>query len=222
MTKNSELGREKLITLRQEIINNAVAHGENRAAVTAYVNSILTIPTSVPPTKLQVDDAAALAALQQFNIDLQNLRNQQVIIPIHTSGGVPGGTNITGGERVSTKASGGYITGAGTGTSDSIPAMLSNGEFVINAAQTAKHKDLLNAINKGAQGFADGGIVTLTPTPKKSSSSHSSGHSTHASTAASGTTRSTPRSGHTSRPRTRQGTTPRRTCTGHRSPPTSG
>jgi hypothetical protein len=83
---------------------------------------------------------------------------------------------------------GGYITGPGTGTSDSIPAMVSNGEFVINAAQTAKHKDLLNAINKGAQGFADGGIVTLTPTPKKSSSGHSSGHSTHASTAASGTT----------------------------------
>ena len=32
------------------------------------------------------------------------------------------------------KAEGGYIAGAGTGTSDSIPARLSNGEFVVRAS----------------------------------------------------------------------------------------
>jgi phage-related minor tail protein len=44
-------------------------------------------------------------------------------------------------------ASGGYVTGPGTGTSDSIPARLSHGEFVVNAAAAAKHLPLLHAIN---------------------------------------------------------------------------
>jgi hypothetical protein len=50
------------------------------------------------------------------------------------------------------KASGGEITGPGSGTSDSIPAMLSNGEYVVNAKQTAKHRHLLSAINNGVAG----------------------------------------------------------------------
>lgn len=48
-----------------------------------------------------------------------------------------------------TFAEGGYVAGAGTGTSDSIPAYLSNGEFVINAAQTAQWRPMLEAINAG-------------------------------------------------------------------------
>jgi hypothetical protein len=57
-------------------------------------------------------------------------------------------------------ATGGRISGAGTGRSDSIPAMLSNGEYVVNAAATAKHGELLNAINSGGiRGFAAGGLV---------------------------------------------------------------
>jgi hypothetical protein len=54
---------------------------------------------------------------------------------------------------------GGFISGPGSGTSDSIPAMLSNGEFVINAAQTAKYRGLLEDINTSRRGFADGGFV---------------------------------------------------------------
>ncbi|MET3051947.1 phage tail length tape measure family protein [Pseudomonas alkylphenolica] len=42
---------------------------------------------------------------------------------------------------------GGYVSGSGTGTSDSIPARLSNGEFVVNAKATARNRELLEAIN---------------------------------------------------------------------------
>jgi tape measure domain-containing protein len=57
-------------------------------------------------------------------------------------------------------ASGGYISGPGTGTSDSIPAMLSNGEFVVNAQSTKKFGSLLSAINSGqVPRFAEGGMV---------------------------------------------------------------
>jgi hypothetical protein len=42
---------------------------------------------------------------------------------------------------------GGPVTGLGTARSDSIPAMLSNGEFVINARATAQNRELLEKIN---------------------------------------------------------------------------
>lgn len=56
------------------------------------------------------------------------------------------------------KATGGLITGPGTGTSDSIPAMLSNGEYVINAAAVQRlgtaYLDTLNSPH-----YAEGGQV---------------------------------------------------------------
>ncbi|MDA9453060.1 hypothetical protein XI00_01930 [Bradyrhizobium sp. CCBAU 21359] len=58
------------------------------------------------------------------------------------------------------KAEGGYISGPGTGTSDSIPARLSNGEFVVRASSVAKHRAVLEAINSDRiPRFADGGLV---------------------------------------------------------------
>ncbi len=61
-------------------------------------------------------------------------------------------------------ATGGFVSGPGTGTSDSIPAMLSNGEYVINAKATRQFKPLLDSINSGgfkniAKGFATGGLI---------------------------------------------------------------
>lgn len=45
-------------------------------------------------------------------------------------------------------ASGGYVRGAGTGTSDSIPARLSNGESVMTANTTAMFGGLLSSLNQ--------------------------------------------------------------------------
>lgn len=57
-------------------------------------------------------------------------------------------------------AGGGAVRGPGTATSDSIPAMLSDGEFVVNAQATGHNRHLLEAINSGRLGhFADGGAV---------------------------------------------------------------
>jgi hypothetical protein len=56
-------------------------------------------------------------------------------------------------------AHGGDVWGPGTATSDSIPALLSNGEFVVNARAAERFRPLLHAINRGAAGFASGGVV---------------------------------------------------------------
>ncbi|MER9210068.1 tape measure protein [Mesorhizobium sp. M0771] len=55
-------------------------------------------------------------------------------------------------------AGGGHVRGPGTGTSDSVPAMLSDGEFVVRAEQATKHRALLQAINDGSlPALASGG-----------------------------------------------------------------
>jgi hypothetical protein len=69
-----------------------------------------------------------------------------------------------------TAATGGLITGPGTGTSDSIPTMLSNGEFVINAAATAKNRALVEAINSGATISSAASPIMAVPTASKANS----------------------------------------------------
>lgn len=46
-------------------------------------------------------------------------------------------------------AEGGIVRGPGTGTSDSIPALLSAGEFVVSAKQAQQHAHFLTALNSG-------------------------------------------------------------------------
>lgn len=51
-------------------------------------------------------------------------------------------------------ARGGHVNGPGTSTSDSVPAMLSNGEFVVNARATSMFPELLETINNLGNGIA--------------------------------------------------------------------
>jgi hypothetical protein len=76
---------------------------------------------------------------------------------------------FSGGGAVSA-ATGGYISGPGGPTSDSIPAWLSDGEYVVRAsAVRTVGRDFLDALNgasspglrprRRARGYADGGLV---------------------------------------------------------------
>lgn len=58
-------------------------------------------------------------------------------------------------------AGGGYVSGAGTGKSDSIPARLSNGESVITAGATTLFSPLLSALNQ-----LGGGIPIIAANPQ--------------------------------------------------------
>lgn len=59
-------------------------------------------------------------------------------------------------------STGGYVSGSGTGTSDSIPARLSDGEFVVNARATKSNRALLEAINSGERvSTSSGGALNV-------------------------------------------------------------
>ena len=105
-----------------------------------------------------------------FNRNIGALHGKRITIPIKGTFQPPKGFSLhsivgaTGGYVTPTaivhRAQGGPIR-MGTGpTADDVPAMLSRGEYVINAKATAKHRGLVEAINRdGLPGLARGGDV---------------------------------------------------------------
>jgi hypothetical protein len=59
-------------------------------------------------------------------------------------------------------ATGGWVSGPGTGTSDSIPALLSNGEFVVNAKAAKENAAFLENINSGGNTISTDGTTDST------------------------------------------------------------
>jgi tape measure domain-containing protein len=111
-------------------------------------------------------DEESLAAVRSQIEALATQLGQQLVIPVTVSAS---GNDYTQpytlqdpGPAPTGFATGGYISGPGTGTSDSIPALLSNGEYVIRAAAVRKlGKNALDLLNRGIHipRFADGGMV---------------------------------------------------------------
>jgi hypothetical protein len=134
------------------------------ATIDTYVsaNKVLADPTPMPSF---LRFALAAGAI------VRGLSSVKKIIDtkLPTPGGDTGGdstqtTKPMGTINVNAKmAQGGMVNGPGTGTSDSIPAMLSNGEFVVNARSTRLFQPLLAAINGygvNTPAFAAGGLVS--------------------------------------------------------------
>ncbi len=87
---------------------------------------------------------------------------QNVMGPLKEAAGALFASFFAAGGVVQAHADGGYITGPGGPRDDKIPAMLSNGEYVINAAAVSRvGVGLLDSINRGLSvpRFASGGVV---------------------------------------------------------------
>ncbi|WP_019407152.1 hypothetical protein [Stutzerimonas stutzeri] len=111
------------------------------------------------PVSVKMDEAALAAVRAQ----LDELANREIIVKVGAQYDFSQPYTLQDpGPEPQKYATGGYISGPGTGTSDSIPAYLSNGEYVINAAAVRKlgrrHLDMLNS-GIPIPRFADGGMV---------------------------------------------------------------
>ena len=111
------------------------------------------------PVSVKMDDAA----LAQVQAALDALAKREIIVKVGAQYDFDNEYTLQDpGPEPQKYATGGYISGPGTGTSDSIPALLSNGEYVIRAAAVRKlGKNALDLLNRGIPipRFADGGIV---------------------------------------------------------------
>lgn len=102
-------------------------------------------------TYVSAETAAAQSALQQVGYWLGTLQNKTLYVTTVMQT-VQGSVNIA-------RALGGSVRGPGTDTSDSIPALLSDGEFVMRAAAVRKYGlGKMHAMN--AMRLAVGGLAT--------------------------------------------------------------
>jgi TP901 family phage tail tape measure protein len=123
----------------------------------------ITLRTQVEQSAIDAADAvrrltAALTALPGNKRVV--VRYDEVLGTTVQRGAFPG--------RTIERASGGYVSGPGTSTSDSIPALLSNGEYVLRASAVARlGVPTLDRLNRYASGglvrrYAVGGAVSPT------------------------------------------------------------
>lgn len=107
-------------------------------------------PKLAAPIKYLINNVINAGVVPAMNSVVSKLGGSAVLTPVSAAG----------------FATGGYVSGPGTGTSDSIPARLSNGEFVMRAAAVSRYgAGYLNAMNSGkavgTQARAGGGVVGL-------------------------------------------------------------
>jgi len=126
---------------------------------------------SVPPSKrteVRAEVAAAQANLNAVLRSLNALQSRTLTVTTvnrKVEESVKAGAS-RGAAGAAYKAAGGPVYGAGTATSDSIPAYLSNGEYVIRAASVQKYgRHTFDRLNAGM--FASGGFVSRETTDAK-------------------------------------------------------
>jgi hypothetical protein len=146
-----------LIANVKQLENTAVSAGLSKDAVHKLVAQMKLTPKDIRST-FKSNAGTVLGEVATIQARLRQMTEQQYKVNIEAvvSGGY---ANLGSGIRA--KATGGPITGPGTGTSDSILARVSNGEYIVRASQAAKHRQVLDAINYGAPGFASGGQISL-------------------------------------------------------------
>lgn len=144
----------KLQEQRDDLVKAGEAAGISAGEVDNYINYLTTLPSEVVTT-MQANTAQAVADIEYAT------RNRTLWVTLEERGW---GANSRVGSAGARWATGGSIWGPGTGTSDSILARLSNGEFVVRAAVAAKYRGLLSYLNQMGSlpqmpGFASGGTV---------------------------------------------------------------
>lgn len=141
-------GRVGTVTIKA---NTDQARGSVQAFLDSYLGSVIRIPVVAAPQKgappLPFPHTGGLVG-SRFPGGLKKF----------ASGGLAGGggfpTLNAPRDGALDLTSGGRISGPGTGTSDSILAMVSNTEAVINARETARNLSELAAINSGQRDYS--------------------------------------------------------------------
>lgn len=140
---------------RQAVIDNAMALGATADEAIRIADEIAKIPSETD-WKVIADTAEANRTIDDF---IAAMGRKAGVINFRAQLPDLNG-DVSGNGRMGTFAGGGTIRGPGTGTSDSIPIMASNGEEITRASMAEKHRGLLKMINADrVPGYANGGTV---------------------------------------------------------------
>lgn len=135
---------------------NAIDQARKNAALSTMSQLFGNLATLQGAKSKELQAIGKAAAITQATIDAYLAINKALSDPtipstpmriaLSMSIGVAALANVA---KIAGLKDGGLVTGPGTSRSDSIPAYLSNGEFVVNAQATRSNRALLEAINSG-------------------------------------------------------------------------
>lgn len=188
LSGDTDKANHVLETARKKFIDAAEGAGYTKRKARELADEFFQLPV-VKSTEIKTPGMdTALQRCQTLLEQLQQIENTNphVTVTVTGAGGITRGGKGASGRG---QADGGYIQGPGSGTSDSILARLSNGEYVMRASAVKKiGVPALNQMNRYAAGglvkFATGGPVDIGLGTTYSSAT--SGYGTAASVAAAG------------------------------------
>jgi len=131
----------------QMLINQMIGQAAQASATAASAAAGATTASAWAP-------AAAMVSLASFGAN-----SAPAMTGIATTVGMAQMLAMAGGGM----ADGGIVTGPGTGTSDSVPRALSQGEFVVNAQSAAANMGLLQQVNNAGGRVISGGGESAPP-----------------------------------------------------------
>jgi hypothetical protein len=144
---NSEEDLQKAMDdTRANLEATAIQLGMNEQDARDYANQLLGTPAQIE-TAIKLNTAAATASLYAW----VNTMPKNVFLEFKGAERANGG--FIG--NIPKFAPGGMVRGLGGPRSDLVPAMLSNGEYVINANSTARYLPLIEAINQSGLNSLD-------------------------------------------------------------------
>lgn len=141
----------KLTPKQVTTVLKAIGRPQASLEVEVLRHGLKSIPRSVF-SKLTADGKQALREAESVRRSLAAIQDKRVDIWVTQHA-----PNQAERNKITNRAAGGIIRGPGGPREDLIPALLSDGEFVVNAFATDRYRRELEAMN--AQRYASGGIV---------------------------------------------------------------
>jgi TP901 family phage tail tape measure protein len=163
-TGSGERFRKVLERTRADLIQAARRFGLTRQQADAYADKVLQIPSKAETQIITRGLAEANRRLDDFVERLAIVNGKVVRVRVEANAAnVREGRTANLGSPSAARATGGILPGPPS-RRDNMVIAAASGEFVVNAAQTARHRPLLEAINSGRlPGFAEGGFVDVSP-----------------------------------------------------------
>lgn len=172
MEKATKIATKALGTGEKQIREAAKAAGFNKGEVDKMIKSMLKTPDELKTDVSTPGLTKAQDMIKELERRIKELESKQ--INITAKFGIQADKAVEslnksiiskygkGAKTISFRAAGGAVWGEGTGTSDDIPAMLSNGEYVVKAKSVQKmglsRLDHINTHGEDRR-YANGGLV---------------------------------------------------------------
>lgn len=168
--------------LHDDFVKTAIKMGYTKTEAEKLAAQYLKIPKSIDTTARLLGANAAINTAKTLKAALEKLpKEKRIKLSVYQEGGDAGITVRTDKGGKARFAGGGYFQGRGSGTSDSNPAWLSDGEYIIrNAAVRALGVNFLDELNnagpgQGARSYLDAPMAAAGPGAGAAPSSSSTG-----------------------------------------------